>query len=161
MVVPVLPVLIVMLPISLLDMVFELVLESRIPTTGAVLARVDVAATTIVELPSKLPMVLPIELPTLNRPPVVPSEMAIKGELPTVVVLRAEVWLIPEIKFPWTLVGVIVLTLARSSPRTSFPVPVIVVVPVPSAAPKPIIFPVIVNEPMNTDGPVVVIVIPA
>jgi hypothetical protein len=59
------------------------------------------------------------------------------------------------------LVGVVALTVARSSPRTSFALPVIVVVPVPSAAPKPIIFPVMVNAPIDADGIVVVIVIPA
>jgi hypothetical protein len=80
-----------MLPMSFLDMVFEFELESRIPITGAVLATVDVAATTIVEEPSKLPMVLPVTLPTLNRPAVVPSAMAIKGEFAVVVTLRAEV----------------------------------------------------------------------
>ena len=66
----------------------------------------------------------------------------------------------PEMTFPCTLVGVVVLTFARSSPRTSFPnpppVPVMTVVPVPSAAPKPMIFPVTVNEP-----PLESIVIPA
>ena len=153
---PLPPELMVMLPIALLDMVFELELKSRIPKTGVVLAVVEVAAMTIVEEPSRLPMALPVTLPTLNRPPVVPRAMAVKHELSVFVELRAEVWLMPEMMFPWTLVGVVVLTFARSSPRNSFPDPLIVVVPVPSAAPKPIIFPVTVKK-----SPLESIVIPA
>jgi hypothetical protein len=61
---------------------------------------------------------------------------------------------------PCTLVAVVVLTFAKSSPRTSFPnpppVPVMTVVPVPSAAPNPIILSTTVKEP-----PVESIVIPA
>src|SRR4029450_4674558 len=142
----------VMLPIALLDMVFELEVESRIPNTGAVLAVVEVAAMTTGEEPSRLPMVLPVTSPTLNRPSPgagvgAPSAMAVKHERRGPVALRADVWLMPEMTFPCTLVGVVVLTFARPSPRTSFPDPLIVVVRVASPAPKPIILPVTVKKP--------------
>jgi hypothetical protein len=54
----------------------------------------------------------------------------------------------PEMTFPWTLVGVVVLTLAKSSPRNSLVDPLMVVVPVPLAAPKPITLPMTLNEPV-------------
>jgi hypothetical protein len=52
------------------------------PITDVVLAVLEVAVITIVDVPSRLPMVLPVRSPTLNRPSVVPSAMAVKHELP-------------------------------------------------------------------------------
>ena len=100
------------------------------PIIGVVLAVLEVAVITIVDEPSRLPMVLPVTSPTLNRPiKLEPSAMAVKHELAVFVLLRAEVWLIPEMMFPCTLVGVVVLTLAKSRPRNSFVDPLMVVVP--------------------------------
>jgi hypothetical protein len=50
----------------------------------------------------------------------------------------------PEMIFPCTLVAVPLLAAARSNPLTSLVDPVMVVVPVPFAAPKPITLPRIV-----------------
>jgi len=47
------------------------------------------------------------------------------------------------------LVATEVLVLGASMPRNSFVEPVIVVVPVPSAAPNPIVFPVTVKLPVE------------
>src|SRR5689334_22118510 len=105
--------------------------------TGALLAVVDVALMTMVEEPSRLPTKLPDRLPTLKTPDVVPSEMPMNGDEAAVVEARLEVWLMPEIMFPCTLVAVPLLAAARSRPRNSFDEPVMVVVPVPLAAPKP------------------------
>ena len=160
----------VTLPMALFDIVFDLELESRIPNTGVVLAVVELAVIAIMEEPSRLPTLLPVTSPTLNRPSPDPDSgaaraIAVKHEWAVVVKTRAEVWLMPEMMFPCTLVGVVVLTFARSIPRTSFPsplpVPVITVVPVPSAAPKPIVLSVIVNAPINAEGTVILMVMPA
>src|ERR1043165_4243218 len=114
------------------------------PITGALLAVVEVALITMVDEPSRLPIVLPVVLPTSNTPDVVPSDIAINGELAAVVEARLLVWLMPEIVFPCTLVAVALLAAARSNPLNSFDEPVMVVVPVPLAAPKPMTLPVIV-----------------
>ena len=58
------------------------------PMTGAFEAVVEVALMTMVEEPSRLPMVLPTRLPTSKTPDVVPSEMPMNGELAAVVKLR-------------------------------------------------------------------------
>src|SRR5436190_13549690 len=63
--------------------------------------------------------------------------------------------------FPCTLVGVVVSTLARSSPRNSFVDPLMVVVPVALAAPKPITLPVTVNAPASPKFKPAFMVIPA
>src|SRR3954463_11320963 len=104
--------------------------------TGAFDAVVEVALITIVEEPSRLPMMLPDRLPTSKTPDVVPSEMAMKGDEAAVVEARLEVWLMPEMMFPCTLVAVPLLAAAKSRPLTSFDEPEMVVVPVPLAAPK-------------------------
>ena len=65
-------------------------------------------------------------------------------ELAAVVDARLLVWFMPEMIFPCTLVAVPPLAAGKSSPLTSFDEPVMVVVPVPFAAPKPITFPLIV-----------------
>ena len=57
------------------------------------LAVIDVEFMTIVEEPSKLPMVLPV---ALSRPSVVPMATAMKAELAVVVEARLVVWLMPE-----------------------------------------------------------------
>ena len=49
--------------------------------------------------------------------PIVPSAIAVKHELVVLDELRADVWLMPEIILPWTLVGVVVLTLASQAPK--------------------------------------------
>jgi hypothetical protein len=72
----------VMFPIALLEMVFDCELKSRMPITGVVLAVLEVAVITIVEEPSRLPIALSVTSPTLNRPSVVPSAIAVKPELP-------------------------------------------------------------------------------
>src|ERR1044072_158310 len=105
--------------------------------TGAFEAVVEVALMTMVEEPSRLPTLLPATLPTSKTPDVVPSEMPMKGDEAAVVEARLEVWLMPEMVFPCTLVAVPLLAAARPMPRTSFDEPVMVVVPVPLAAPKP------------------------
>jgi len=69
----------------------------------------------------------------------VPRTIPINGAELVVVELRLVVWLIPEITLPWMLVIVVAVTLGASIPLTSFDDPVIVVVPVPFAAPKPIV----------------------
>ncbi len=105
--------------------------------TGRVFAVVDVALMTMVEEPSRLPTKLPDRLPTSKTPDVEPSSMPANAVLGAVVELRLVVWLMPEMMFPCTLVAVPLLAAARSRPRTSFDEPVMVVVPVPLAAPKP------------------------
>src|SRR5215212_10531602 len=102
---------------------------------GALLAVVEVALMTMVDEPSRLPMKLPDRLPTSKTPDVVPSEMPMKGDEAAVVEARLLVWLMPEMTFPCTPVAVPLLAAARSRPRTSFDDPVMVVVPVPLAAP--------------------------
>ena len=75
-------------------MVFECELKSRMPMTGVVLAVVEVALMTMVEEPSRLPTVLPVTSPTLNRPswlPIVPSPIALNAELVVPNELRADV----------------------------------------------------------------------
>src|SRR5436190_14806491 len=67
----------------------------------------------------------------------------------------------PEMIFPCTLVGVAVLTFARSNPRNSFVEPLIVVVSVSLAAPKPITLPVTVNAPASPKFRPAFMVIPA
>src|SRR3954469_10492919 len=106
--------------------------------TGAFDAVVEVALITIVEEPSRLPTLLPTRVPTSKTPDVVPSEIAMKGDEAAVVEARLEVWLMPEMMFPCTLVAVPLLAAGRSRPRTSLDEPRIVVVPVPLAAPNPI-----------------------
>jgi hypothetical protein len=151
-----------MFPIRLLEMVFDVdALAFRMPITGVVFAVLEVSVIAIVDEPSRLPMVFPVVSPTLNRPSPDPVSgaaraMAVKQELAGLVAVRPEVWLMPEMMFPCTLVDVVVATFARSSPRNSFDDPLMVVVPVPSAAPKPMIFPVTVKEP-----PAELIVMPA
>src|SRR5436190_8797762 len=63
--------------------------------------------------------------------------------------------------FPCTLVGVVVSTFARSSPRNSFVDPLMVVVPVALAAPKPITLPVTLNAPASPNPKPAFMVIPA
>ena len=58
----------VIAPILLLETLLELPLKARIPNTGVVLAVVDVALITMVEEPSRLPMVLPVMLPISKAP---------------------------------------------------------------------------------------------
>src|SRR4030095_10030213 len=145
--VPVPPELIVTFPTLLLAIVQGCELKYRMPRTGAVLAVVEVAVITIEDDPSRLPMMLPVTSPTLNRPSVVPKAMALKTELKLPVTLRPDVWLMPEMVFPCTLVEVVVLTFTTSSPRHSLCEPLIVVVPVPLAAPKPIVLPATVKAP--------------
>src|SRR5215217_4859062 len=106
-------------------------------TTGAFDAVVEVALMTMVEEPSRLPIWLPDRLPTSKTPDVVPSEMPMKGDKAAVVEARLDVWLMPEMTFPCTLVAVPLLAAGRSRPRNSFEEPLMVVVPVPLAAPKP------------------------
>src|SRR5438067_4538064 len=67
----------------------------------------------------------------------------------------------PEMIFPCTLVGVAVLTFARSNPRNSFVEPLIVVVSVSLTAPKPITLPVTVNAPASPKFRPAFMVIPA
>jgi hypothetical protein len=55
---------------------------------GVVPAVAELAVTTIVDEPSRLPIVLPVRSPTLNRPSVLPRAMAVKLELGVVVALR-------------------------------------------------------------------------
>src|SRR5215218_2019580 len=105
--------------------------------TGAFDAVVDVALMTMVDEPSRLPIWLPDRLPTSKRPDVVPSEMPMKGDEAAVVEARLLVWLMPEMTFPCTLVVVPLDAAAKSRPLTSFDEPLMVVVPVPLAAPKP------------------------
>src|SRR5262245_5369359 len=50
----------------------------KMPTTGAVPVVVDDSLITIVEEPSRLPIVLPVVLPTLNSPSVEPSMIPMK-----------------------------------------------------------------------------------
>src|SRR3954470_2753021 len=107
------------------------------PTTGAFDAVVEVSLITMVEEPSRLPIWLPDRLPTSKRPDVVPSEMPMNGDEATVVEARLLVWLMPEMTFPCKLVAAPLLAAVRSRPRTSFDEPLMVVVPVPLAAPKP------------------------
>src|ERR1044072_7049756 len=64
--------------------------------------------------------------------------MPINGDEAAVVEARLDVWLMPEMTFPCTLVAVPLLAAARSMPRNSFDQPVMVVVPLPLAAPKPV-----------------------
>src|ERR1044072_8031746 len=94
--------------------------------TGAFEAVVEVALMTMVEEPSRLPTLLPATLPTSKTPDVVPSEMPMKGELAAVVEARLEVWLMPEIVFPCTLVAVPLLAAGKSRPRNSFEEPGVV-----------------------------------
>ena len=75
--------------------------------------------------------------------------MAMNGAV-VLVPVEALVWLMPEITLPWRLVGLMVSTLVTSMPRTVLVNPEIVVVPVPSAAPKPIRLPVTANAPYGT-----------
>lgn len=106
-----------------------------------------VSFTTIVEDPSKLPMVLPV---ALSKPSVVPIATAINAASPVVAELRLVVWLMPEIMLFWiSVAGAVVLTLAASMPLNSFDEPVIVVVPVPLAAPNPMVFPLTVKPPVE------------
>src|SRR4051812_8584077 len=114
------------------------------PMTGAFDAVVDVSLMTTVEEPSRLPIVLPDALPTSKTPDVVPTEMAMKGDEAAVVEARLLVWLMPEMMFPCTLVAVPLLAAAKSRPLTSFDEPLMVVVPVPLAAPKPMMLLLIV-----------------
>ena len=53
----------------------------------------------------------------------------------------------PEMMLPWMLLSWVLLASSRTIPRNSFSAPLIVVVPDPLAAPKPITFPVMVIEP--------------
>src|SRR3954470_10565574 len=105
--------------------------------TGALLAVVEVALMTMVEEPSRLPMKLPDRLPTSKRPDVVPSEMPMNGDEAAVVEARLLVWLMRERWFPAKLAAGPLLAAARSRPRIWFNEPLMVVVPVPLAAPKP------------------------
>src|SRR6185312_11247658 len=116
------------------------------PMTGALLAVVDVALTTIVDEPSRLPTKLPDRLPTLKTPDVVPNTMPMNGDEAAVVEARLLVWLMPEMMFPCTLVTVPLLAAGKSKPRNSFDEPVMVVVPVPLAAPKPMMLFLIVCQ---------------
>jgi hypothetical protein len=61
------------------------------PVTGAVLAVVDVSLTTIVDEPSRLPIVLPVTFPILNPPVETPKVMPIKADEPAVVEARLDV----------------------------------------------------------------------
>ena len=75
------PGLIVTFPITLLEMVLDCELKSRIPITGVVFAVLEVAVITTVDEPSRLPIAFPITSPTLNRPSMVPSAIEVKHEL--------------------------------------------------------------------------------
>src|SRR4051812_15426972 len=133
---------IVIAPMLLFEMLPELKLKSWMPMIGALAARVELSLRTIVEEPSRLPIVLPVRLPTSKMPEVVPSAIAIKGELEDREEARLLVWLIPEIRLPWTLVAVLLLAPAKSKPRTSLEDPAMMVMPVPPADPKPITLPI-------------------
>lgn len=87
-------------PMLLLEMLLFAKLKSKMPMVGAVPAVVEVSFTTIVEDPSKLPIVLPVTVPTLNKPPVVPIEIAVNAALELEVDALLDVWLIPEIILP-------------------------------------------------------------
>jgi hypothetical protein len=80
-----------MFPIALLEMIFDWLLKSKMPRIGVVLTVDEVAVITIVEEPSRLPMVLPVTLPTLNRPSFVPSAIALNPDEIVPVPLRAVV----------------------------------------------------------------------
>jgi hypothetical protein len=146
-IVPVPPEAIVMDPTLLFEMLVAAKLKSKIAMAGAVLAVMEVALTTIVDEPSRLPTVFPVVVPMLNNPAVAPTEIPMKPASDVVVELRAVVWAIPEIVLFWMLVATLVLVLGASIPLNSFVEPVMVVVPVPSEAPNPITFPVTVIEP--------------
>src|SRR5438105_8137910 len=125
-VVPVPPLLIVIVPMLLLLMTSRFwKLKSKMPWKPMVFAVADDALTTMLDEPSRLPIVLPV---MLNKPAVDPTEMPVK----TAVVLdpvALDVWLMPEIMFPWMLVVVVVLVLEALIPLTWFVEPLMVVVP--------------------------------
>ena len=91
----------------------------------------------------------PVTVPTLNEP--LPSAMAVNADAGGIVSFRFVVRLMPETVLPWMLVAGVWLTPAASIPLNSFcrpfPVPVIVVVPVPLAAPNPMVLPVTLKTP--------------
>lgn len=84
---------IVIAPILLLEILVDRKLKSKMPITAVVLAVVDVRFSTMVDEPSKLPIVLPV---TLNRPPVAPIDIALNGEEVLTVEARLDVWLMPD-----------------------------------------------------------------
>ena len=87
------------------------------PSKPIVLAVIDVSLTTIPDEPSKLPIVLPVRSPIWNEPAVAPTDIPMKGEvLPDPVAL--EVWVMPEMVFPWMPVAITVLVLGALIPLT-------------------------------------------
>src|SRR5690242_6444846 len=114
-VVPEPPLLTVIVPILLFEMISRFwKLKSKIPSKAIVLAVIDDALTTMLDEPSRLPIVLPV---TLNKPCEAPTEIPVNtAVLPDPVAL--EVWLIPEMTLPWMLVIVVVLVLEALIPLT-------------------------------------------
>ena len=95
--VPVPPLLIVIEPTLLSETFTPLTrLKSRIPWTGAVLAVSELALTTIVEEPSRLPIVFPLMFAGASVA-VDPLWIPIKAPRSDRVLARLLVWLIPEI----------------------------------------------------------------
>src|SRR5688572_10566307 len=97
--------LIVMEPIELLAIVLGLALKSPMPMAGTVLFVVELVLMTMVDVPSRLPMVFPVVVPMLHgaswagTPHWIPIKLLF-SVLPS---LRAVVSLIPEMVLPWML----------------------------------------------------------
>src|SRR5262245_13032635 len=109
--VPVPPLLIVIVPILLLEMISpDWKLKSNNPKNAQVLVVVVVLLITILDEPSRLPMVLPVVPPTSNKPAVEPTEIPMNPEV-VVVPPWLVVWLKPEIVLACMLVATVVLVL--------------------------------------------------
>ena len=131
------------------------------PYSVAVLAVVDVAVIVIDEEPSRLPIVLPRIFAGASTADV-DAWMPMNAELEDVVLARDEVCAMPEIVLPWIVLVVpaAVDEPVMAMPRNSFDEPLSVVVPVPSAAPKPIVLPVTTKLPPSADAATELIAMP-
>jgi 3-hydroxymyristoyl/3-hydroxydecanoyl-(acyl carrier protein) dehydratase len=84
---------IVIAPILLLEILVAWKLKLKKPRIGTVFAVTDVRFRTMVDEPSRLPIVLPV---ALIRPSVVPIATAIKAEVEVDVELLLDVWSMPD-----------------------------------------------------------------